>query len=122
MKVVVLSGGSGNAALLEGMYELYPQVDVKVIINAYDDGKSTGVCRDITNTLGVSDVRKNHLRMYRIKTHLPDRRIIEFYNDRYDLPKGKEKEFVAHKLMQWGLTSLITWSDRFFDTVQKDAQ
>lgn len=122
MKVTILSGGSGNDSLVRGLKELYPEVNINVIINAYDDGKSTGVCREITNTLGVSDVRKNHIRMYKIQNMFPDKRLIEFYDDRYDLPISGAKDFVAHKLNQWGLSSLITWSDRFFDTIQSDAK
>ena len=66
MKITLLSGGSGNEALLRALMEAFPKSDIKVILNAYDNGKSTGVCRAVTGTLGVSDIRKNHERMYRI--------------------------------------------------------
>lgn len=64
MNIVILSGGSGNDSLIKGLKEMYPESDIKVIINAYDSGKSTGICRKVTDTLGVSDIRKNHIRMY----------------------------------------------------------
>ena len=66
MKIVVLSGGSGNDALIKGLnaYAVNGGFELHVIVNAYDNGKSTGVCRAVTDTLGVSDIRKNHIRMY----------------------------------------------------------
>ena len=121
MNITILSGGSGNESLLKGLLEFYPQANIKIIVNAYDDGKSTGVCRRITNTLGVSDIRKNHLRMYRLKNEVQDNRIIEFYKERYDLPKNNEKQFVSQKLQDWGLTELSVWSDSFFDSLSDDA-
>ena len=82
MKAIVLSGGSGNDALLKGLYGLYPNLDLKIIVNAYDDGKSTGLCRILTNTLGVSDIRKNHSRMYQIMHHANlNGNIISFFED-----------------------------------------
>ena len=43
MNIVILSGGSGNDSLIKGLKEMYPESDIKVIINAYDSGKSTGI-------------------------------------------------------------------------------
>ena len=63
MKTVILSGGSGNDSLIRGLKYYYPSMNCKVIVNAYDNGKSTGVCRAVTNTLGVSDIRKNHIEL-----------------------------------------------------------
>jgi len=42
LKITVLSGGSGNDAILKGIKYYYPECDLKVITNAYDNGKSTG--------------------------------------------------------------------------------
>ena len=80
MKITILSGGSGNDSLIRGLKLLYKNIDVKVIVNAYDNGLSTGVCRSITNTLGVSDIRKNHIRMYKAMSpdECLDTRLIEF--------------------------------------------
>ena len=44
MKTVILSGGSGNDSLIRGLKYYYPSMNCKVIVNAYDNGKSTGVC------------------------------------------------------------------------------
>lgn len=116
MKAIVLSGGSGNDALLKGIYELYPTIDLKIVVNAYDDGKSTGLCRMITNTLGVSDIRKNHSRMYKImhNTNL-NGNVISFFDERFDIPHGSEYEFVRTKLSKWGLECFDSWAKYFFE-------
>lgn len=114
-KIVILSGGTGNDALVHGIKSLYPQCDLKVIVNAYDDGKSTGVCRRITNTLGVSDIRKNHYRMYEIVNGKNiNECIASFYNERFSMPKGGELDFVLMKLSLWGLSWMNEYAIRFF--------
>lgn len=120
MKCVILSGGSGNDSLIKGLVGLYPQIDIKIIVNAYDDGKSTGVCRKITNCLGVSDIRKNHYRMYEVKTPNIDDGFLKFYNNRYDLEMDNKKEYVRFLLEEFGLTFLNPYSDRFFDSLPQN--
>lgn len=124
MKAIVISGGSGNDALLKGIYDLYPTIDLKIVVNAYDDGKSTGVCRSITNTLGVSDIRKNHSRIYKIKhnTNL-NGNIVSFFDERFNIPHGNEYEFVSAKLLKWGLGCFDSWAKYFFEAPNaKDVQ
>lgn len=119
MNIVILSGGSGNDALVKGLKELVgdnSSFNIKVIVNAYDNGKSTGVCRAVTNTLGVSDIRKNHSRMYKIvhEKNLNEN-YLEFYSGRYNFTKGKEVEEVTAKLKKWDMSNLIPYAKRFFD-------
>ena len=104
MKITILSGGSGNDSLIKGLKSIYKNVDVKVVVNAYDNGLSTGVCRSITNTLGVSDIRKNHIRMYKAMNQDDqlDTRLIEFYENRYDLEPNCEAS-ALELLDGWGL-------------------
>ena len=92
MKITILSGGSGNDSLIKGLKSIYRNVDVKVVVNADDNGLSTGVCRTITNTLGVSYIRKNHIRMYKAMNPEDqlDTILIEFYENRYDLEPNRE--------------------------------
>ena len=114
MNIVLLSGGSGNDALVKGIKSLHPGANVKVIVNAYDNGKSTGVCRAVTNTLGVSDIRKNHSRMYEVTTDFVDMRLKEFYDGRYNFTPGREVEEIIAKLDKWGLSDLSTYVKGFF--------
>src|SRR3989344_2519627 len=65
LKVLLFCGGSGGKDIIQGLTS-YPFFDVSVMVNAYDDGKSTGYLRRIIpGFLGPSDVRKN-------KSHLID--------------------------------------------------
>ena len=114
MNILVISGGSGNDALIKGLKSFYPESNVNVLVNAYDAGKSTGVCREVTGTLGVSDIRKNHIRMYKAITEHVNQCFVEFYDSRYDFTKGNESEEVVAKLRAWGLSSLEEFAVKFF--------
>lgn len=59
LKVLLFCGGSGGKDIIQGLMQ-YPFFDIHVMVNAYDDGKSTGYLRRIIpGFLGPSDVRKN---------------------------------------------------------------
>lgn len=68
--VVVFCGGTGSIALQKGFSELINKGTMRFhyIINAYDNGLSTGECRRVFKgkILGPSDLRKNHLTQYQI--------------------------------------------------------
>lgn len=71
LKVVVFCGGTGSVAFQNGLADLYgvDNIDLDIVVNAYDNGKSTGACRRILGNkiLGPSDVRKNHLLQFSIQ-------------------------------------------------------
>lgn len=115
MKITIISGGSGNDRLFKGLKSLYKNCDIKVITNMYDSGKSTGICRKVTDTLGVSDVRKNHIRMYLAMTEFPNKAIVEFYNSRFNFSVGNEKEEILSLLDIWDLSKLGIYVERFFN-------
>jgi len=59
INVVLFSGGSGTSSITEALLR-HPQIRLQILINAYDDGHSTGRLRKFIPTmLGPSDVRKN---------------------------------------------------------------
>ena len=59
INVVLFSGGSGTQSITEAFLQ-HPQISLKILINAYDDGHSTGrLRRFFPGMLGPSDVRKN---------------------------------------------------------------
>lgn len=67
IKVVLFSGGRGGASIAR-ILNRHPQVELSVLLNAYDDGLSTGRLRKfVPGMLGPSDVRKN------IWTLMPDK-------------------------------------------------
>lgn len=114
MNILVISGGSGNDALIKGLKSFYPESNIKVLVNAYDAGKSTGVCRQVTDTLGVSDIRKNHIRMYKATTEHINQCFVEFYESRYNFTKGNEDKEIIEKLHIWGLDFLSNYVLNFF--------
>lgn len=63
LHVVMFSGGSGTHSITQTL-AAHPQISLRIVINAYDDGHSTGrLRRFIPSMLGPSDVRKNFSRL-----------------------------------------------------------
>ena len=57
LNVVVLNGGRGAASIIPALLSR-EGLQVTSVVNAYDDGKSTGEIRRFFNMLGPSDIRK----------------------------------------------------------------
>jgi 2-phospho-L-lactate transferase/gluconeogenesis factor (CofD/UPF0052 family) len=57
LNVVILSGGRGGASVIPSLLERQG-LHVTAVVNAYDDGKSTGEIRRFFGMLGPSDIRK----------------------------------------------------------------
>ena len=57
LNVVILNGGRGAAAIIPTMLARQG-LHVTSVVNAYDDGKSTGEIRRFFGMLGPSDIRK----------------------------------------------------------------
>ena len=65
LEVVLFSGGRGSEVLSIKLIT-DPRIDATIVVNGYDDGKSTGeVRRFLGDCLGPSDFRKNAARMAR---------------------------------------------------------
>ena len=57
--VVIFCGGRGSATIIQELLR-HPYVNLTLIVNAYDDGLSTGLLRGfVSEMLGPSDFRKN---------------------------------------------------------------
>jgi 2-phospho-L-lactate transferase/gluconeogenesis factor (CofD/UPF0052 family) len=68
---VLFSGGRGSGALTEQLVT-NPGIALRVVINGYDDGASTGeVRRFLGDALGPSDFRKNASRLARLLRSCP---------------------------------------------------
>lgn len=69
--IVIFSGGTGSIAIQNGLSSIYgnDNYNLDIIINAYDNGKSTGTCRRVFDDkiLGPSDLRKNHMTQFAIQ-------------------------------------------------------
>ena len=57
LNVVILNGGRGASTIIPSLLERQ-RLHVTSVVNAYDDGKSTGVIRRFFGMLGPSDIRK----------------------------------------------------------------
>jgi 2-phospho-L-lactate transferase/gluconeogenesis factor (CofD/UPF0052 family) len=58
-RVVLFCGGRGSSTIIRELIR-WPQVELSLLVNAYDDGLSTGALRRfIPDMLGPSDFRKN---------------------------------------------------------------
>jgi 2-phospho-L-lactate transferase/gluconeogenesis factor (CofD/UPF0052 family)/glycosyltransferase involved in cell wall biosynthesis len=69
LKVVMFSGGRGTGSISEALLK-YPDVELTLLVNAYDDGLSTGLLRKfISGMLGPSDIRKNISRFVKHKNY-----------------------------------------------------
>lgn len=85
VKVVLFSGGSGTGSIASSLLR-NRQVSLTIIINAYDDGHSTGrLRRFIPGMLGPSDVRKN---INRMMPRSQERHTALLFLSDYRLPKG----------------------------------
>jgi 2-phospho-L-lactate transferase/gluconeogenesis factor (CofD/UPF0052 family) len=83
MNILIITGGTGSIALQNGLKSYSKKIKITSLVNAYDDGKSTGVCKQIMNVLGPSDIRKNQYTQWKNKG-LIDKRIIDLFEKRWD--------------------------------------
>jgi 2-phospho-L-lactate transferase/gluconeogenesis factor (CofD/UPF0052 family) len=59
LSIVLFSGGRGTANIAAALLK-HSQISLTILVNAYDDGLSTGMLRRlIPGMLGPSDVRKD---------------------------------------------------------------
>ena len=80
INICLFSGGSGNQAFVQLLKNI-PEIELNIIVNGYDDGKSTKELRKFgKEILGPSDFRKNlsHLVNLNTKSELIMSKIINF--------------------------------------------
>ena len=88
LNVVQFSGGRGTRCLTEA-FLTYPNCNLISIVNAYDDGKSSGELRRFFGMLGPSDIRKTQQTM--IPTSDPNREAFDRIFD-YRFPDNATHE------------------------------
>lgn len=67
VNIVMFSGGTGTQSITPALLR-HPQISLQIVVNAYDDGLSTGrLRRFIPDMLGPSDIRKNLNRLMPVK-------------------------------------------------------
>jgi 2-phospho-L-lactate transferase/gluconeogenesis factor (CofD/UPF0052 family) len=93
INLVLFSGGSGTRSITEAVLK-HPQISLKILINAYDDGHSTGrLRRFIPGMLGPSDVRKNINRLMPVGERC--QQALRSISD-YRLPVGISRKDALH--------------------------
>ncbi|MCF3652086.1 2-phospho-L-lactate transferase CofD family protein [Synoicihabitans lomoniglobus] len=141
INIVLFSGGSGTKSITEAFLK-HPQINLSILLNAYDDGHSTGRLRKfIPGMLGPSDVRKNISRLmplnercFKALAELSDLRLPK--KIRYDdavtiirglssrssenLPKDITSLFVSLTLKQ--IDTLSIWCNEFLNYASKRAE
>jgi 2-phospho-L-lactate transferase/gluconeogenesis factor (CofD/UPF0052 family)/hydroxymethylpyrimidine pyrophosphatase-like HAD family hydrolase len=101
MNIVILAGGTGSIALQTGLWNALQNiegVDIKVLVNAYDNGLSTGAVRRVTggNILGPSDVRKNQTTRFALEN--PSSPFNGFLNLRFTSAPKDAHQYCLNKI------------------------
>lgn len=111
LKIVLFSGGTGSIAIQKGFASLYGYDNylIDVVINAYDNGKSTGACRKVFGgkILGPSDLRKNQLTQYELTywKEIQDKssyeaKLLDVFELRFDAQDYADYYGKAHALLE----------------------
>jgi 2-phospho-L-lactate transferase/gluconeogenesis factor (CofD/UPF0052 family) len=96
LNVVVLNGGRGASTIIPSLLERQ-RLYVTSIVNAYDDGKSTGTIRRFFGMLGPSDIRKVQALM--LPKNDPDyENYVTLFQYRYPLDCNREDVLKQLKL------------------------
>lgn len=121
MNVLIFSGGSGSDSLQKGLYNEYPELDITVLTNAYDNGKSTGAIRQVFDgkILGPSDVRKNQARHYALENGEDE--VFKFIEHRFtnDDPESYIAGYYEGLPQSEKLTRLYHIVEEYFKTSDK---
>jgi 2-phospho-L-lactate transferase/gluconeogenesis factor (CofD/UPF0052 family) len=104
VRIVIFTGGTGSIALQRGLYRAlnanFDGVDTKIIVNAYDNGLSTGAVRRVMDgrILGPSDVRKNQAT--RLELESPFSPWLDFLNCRFTVAASEARAFCMAKVAE----------------------
>lgn len=103
MKIVIMAGGTGSIALQTGLYKIIENtegIDIKILVNAYDSGLSTGQVRQVLggNILGPSDVRKNQTTRHTLQ--YGETPLSRFLNIRFTIESSKAEDFCINEIVK----------------------
>lgn len=125
MKILICAGGTGSIALQSGLYKTLEQngnisVDIKVLTNMYDNGKSTGLVRTVLDgkILGPSDLRKNQVtRLFLENKNSP---FIPLLNIRFNSPSFSAECYCVYsiqesKISDYAKTILVKSINSYFE-------
>ncbi|KAB8027999.1 2-phospho-L-lactate transferase CofD family protein [Fluviispira multicolorata] len=134
INVVIFSGGRGSASLTTALLN-HEQINLKVLVNAYDDGLSTGLIRNlIPGMLGPSDIRKNIFRQieltnptlaYLLEYRFPieSDNVLQFlknFINNIDIHDFKNITSKINNLKHWQVIILKKYIKKFLENVNQD--
>jgi len=93
INVVVLNGGRGASSLIPELLNI-DGLNVTSIVNAYDDGKSTGEIRRFFDMLGPSDLRKVQELMLPVDSDYSEN--LKLFN--YRFPEKVDREYCINEI------------------------
>jgi 2-phospho-L-lactate transferase/gluconeogenesis factor (CofD/UPF0052 family) len=102
MNILIFSGGTGSVATQTGFRMLYgDSLDVRIITNTLDNGKSTGTVRKVLDGKinGPSDLRKNQVLRYELQGG--NRNLIELLNTRFDCEAKDAEEYCINRITKY---------------------
>jgi 2-phospho-L-lactate transferase/gluconeogenesis factor (CofD/UPF0052 family) len=98
IKICLFSGGTGNDRFVQLLKDI-PKIRLDIIVNGYDDGKSTKEIREFSNgILGPSDFRKNLSHLINLKSK-NGKILYKILNFRFP-NKISQKEFISFLNLQ----------------------
>lgn len=120
MKAVVFAGGSGTASFASHL--VAQKLEVTFLVNAYDDGRSTGAIRRALNILGPSDMAK--LVTTLSEQTYPGVAVWLAYRTRVNTTTGSFRDQAKGALNRKGVPivvvrQLLSYIELFLDTVER---
>lgn len=121
MNILIVAGGTGSIQIQKGLaayVDGLQGVKTRVLVNAYDNGLSTGAVRTVVNgnILGPSDVRKNQTTLLKIVD--PKSPYHALLDIRFTIATAEAREFCLAKIAELPTGGVVTEFNR---TLLKEA-
>lgn len=121
MNILIVAGGTGSIQIQRGLHSYLDGlqgVKTRVLVNAYDNGLSTGAVRTVVNgaILGPSDVRKNQTTLLKLVD--PKSPYHELLDIRFTVQTSAAREFCLDKIASLPAGGVVTEFNR---TLLKEA-
>lgn len=115
MNILIVAGGTGSIQIQNGLAEFTKDlqgVKTRVLVNAYDNGLSTGAVRTVVNgdILGPSDVRKNQTTLLKIVDR--DSPYHALLDIRFTISTAEAREFCLAKIAELPSGGVVTEFNR----------
>lgn len=121
MNILIVAGGTGSIQIQRGLFAYLDGLEgvkTQVLVNAYDNGLSTGAVRTVVNgqILGPSDVRKNQTTLLKLVD--PKSPFHALLDIRFTIATAEAREFCLAKIAELPTGGVVTEFNR---TLLKEA-